>query len=664
MASLKNGVLLKLLEDMKTDGGGDGDALKYDHPKPVLLQIRSIIPVLEEGDLWPNRGFFLKVSDSTHALYVSLSEEQNEMILGNKLKLGQFIYVQELKKAHPVPLLKGVIPIPGRRPCEGTPEDIISQADLVKVLEASTIDSVVEKGVILEKRVSKNPSFSRKLTRGLSDSEYSCKKSEGLKSRSLSATKARPGGVMRGKCGFVTDDIKKFGCSEIGVWPRSRPSSVDNDSDGDSVVSSRMSKRRSWQESEIVGVKEIFDSSVVKNEIKLPPRSRSANVSPVRSVRYDSSDDNSSSISRRRCIGSAKRLVKSSNKSQAPVPRMSNVQIGNSLCSLVYERNGAESGILWNSLPANLVKLGKEVTKQRDLALLAAADALQEACASERLLNSLSTLSQIPLVEEDDLQLHADKFFNLQDDLSHTRLIMQSLTSITPFRTQDSSEPTNSVKETLHTALERKKNAITWIKSAVALDLSPSPSRPPPPPSPPPLDHHPVDHAKEKMASSDCNDKIPKNTFRVVKKSRSNADITGPLFLATAKEDQSDWTRGSALDAASELAASLQGECRKMFLSYVEKYLDEVDRKSGFMESEGETAGMMFKVKMVSDWLNVVFSNNNNNKEGKDNGVIICDNLEESEAEAYGRVRNKIYGILLKHVERTAMAFERGNGSS
>ncbi|KAL6494645.1 hypothetical protein OROGR_031445 [Orobanche gracilis] len=663
MASLKNGVLLKLLEDM-----GDDDVLKYAPPKPVLLQIRSIIPVLEEGDLWPNRGFFLKVSDSTHALYVSLSEEQNEMILGNKLKLGQFIYVQELKKAHPVPLLKGVIPIPGRRPCEGTPEDIISQTDLMKVLEASAVDSVVEKGVILEKRVSKNPSFSRKLTRGLSDSEFSCNKSEGLKSRSLSGTKARSGRVMRGKFSFVTDDMKTFGCSEIGVWPRSRPSSVDNDSDGDSVVSSsssRMSKRRSWLESEIVGVKEIFDSSVVKNENKLPPRSRSANVSPVRSVRYDSSDDNLGSISRRRSIGSAKRLVKSSNKIQAPVPRMSNVQIGNSLCSLVYERNGAESGILWNSLPANLVKLGKEVTKQRDLALLAAADALQEACASERLLNSLSTLSQIPLVEEDDFQLHADKFFNLQDDLSHTRLIMQSLTSITPFRTQESSEPTNSVKETLHTAIERKKNAITWIKSAVALNLSLSPS--PPPPPPPPLDHRPVDNAKEKMASSDCSDKKPKNTSCAVRKNRSNADITGPILLATAKEEQPNWTRGSTLDAASELATFLQDECRKMFLSYVEKYLDEVDRKSGFMESEGEMAGMMFKVKMVSDWLNVVFSNkNNNSKKGKDNGMIMCDNFEESEAEAeaYERVRNKIYGILLKHVERTAMAFERGNGPS
>ncbi|KAI3445887.1 hypothetical protein Pfo_002552 [Paulownia fortunei] len=607
MASLKNGVLIKLLEDIKMDD----DALE-DDPKPVLLQIRSIIPVLEEGDLWPNRGFFLKVSDSSHALYVSLSEEQNEMILGNKLKLGQFIYVQNLEKADPVPLLRGVTPVPGRRPCEGTPEDIVSPANLVKLLEASAIDSVVEKGVILE-RISKSPSISRKLMRGSSDSESSSKRSEGLKggyqgrARSLSASKARPGDFTTEQCISRIEDFQKTSCNDVGAWPRSRPSSVDNDSDADSVISSasstRMSKRRSWNESEILGVKEIFDSSVVKHEIRLPPRSRSANVSPVRSVRYDSSDDNSSSTSRRRSAGSAKRLIKSSNKSQVPVPKANNVQMSNSLCSLVYERKGAETGISWNSLPSNLVKFGKEVIRQRDIALLAAADALQEACASERLLNSLSTLSQFPLAEGDDLQPYVDKFFDLQEDLAHTRLIMQSLTSISPFRTQETDScTTNSVKETLSIALERKKNAITWIKSAMGLDLSTCSA--PLGPLTNPMD---ATNTLKKTSPSSCSD-IPKGAC-IIKKNRSNTDI--PLILASGKEDQPEWTRGSTLCAAADLATSLQDECRKLFLSYVEKYLDEVDRKSSLMEYDGQMAGMMYKVKMVSDWLNVIV-----NKEG------------------------------------------------
>ncbi|KAL8554717.1 hypothetical protein ACS0TY_002777 [Phlomoides rotata] len=560
-----------------------------DDQKCVLLQIRSIIPVLEEGDLWPNRGFFLKVSDASHAMYVSLSQEENEMILGNKLQLGQFIHVQKLEHADPVPLLKGVSPIAGRRPCEGAPKDIVSPADLVKFLEASaTVDSVVEKGVILEKKVS------RKLARGSSsDTESSCKKNEGLKEgrrRSLSALKARPGERRTTKCNFYDHE--------------------------DSVVSSsssmRVSKRRSWNESEI------FDSSVVKHEIKLP--SPSANVSPLPSVRYDSSDEHlSRDKTTRRGAGSTKRLiVERSSKSEAPTKE----QISNSLSSLVCDRKGAETRISWNSLPSNLIKCGKEVIKQRDKALLAAADALQEACASERLLNSLSILSQFPTAAGDhDLQPFVDKLFDLQRDLAHTRLIMQSLTSITPLRSQLETESctNNSIKETLTIAQERKKNADAWIKSALAHDLSlcfpPSPT----------------------------NSLKPKG----VKRDRTNA-CNLPLILAF---DHKEWSRGASLCAAAELATSLQDEYKKLFLTYVEKYLDEVDRKSSLSEYDGEMAEMMYKVKMVSDCLSVIVK--------KD-----CEFLGEAEAEAYGRVRNKIYEILLKHVERTAMAFERLNAST
>jgi len=96
-------------------------------------------------------------------MFVSLPQEEVEMILGNKLKLGQFVYVQKLEKAAPVPLLRGIIPDPGRHPCEGTPEDIVSPENLMKFLQASNMDSIVEKGVILEKKMSESPSDSSKL---------------------------------------------------------------------------------------------------------------------------------------------------------------------------------------------------------------------------------------------------------------------------------------------------------------------------------------------------------------------------------------------------------------------------------------------------------------------------------------------------------------------
>ncbi|XP_022896161.1 uncharacterized protein LOC111410164 [Olea europaea var. sylvestris] len=359
MVSLKNGVLVKLLHEMEME-----EKELDDVQKPALLQIRSIIPVLEEGNLWPNRGFFLKVSDMAHQMFVSLPQEEDEMILGNKLKLGQFVYVQKLEKATPVPLLRGINPIPGRHPCEGTPEDIVSPGNLMKFLQASNIDSIVEKGVILEKKMSESSSDSSKLARGFSDSESLIKGTEGLEGRSrqrvrsLSASKAHPGESKKEKCHIGIPPIEKKSCNVGAKVKTSRPHSVYNDSDSDSVLSStHTSKRRSWTESDILQVKEIFDSSVAKPEIR--PTARSTNVSPARSGRYCSSDDNLSSKSKRRDVASAKRIVKVSNKGQTPVSKVDNVQMSKSLFSLVHDRKGAESGISWSSLPSSLVKLGK-----------------------------------------------------------------------------------------------------------------------------------------------------------------------------------------------------------------------------------------------------------------------------------------------------------------
>lgn len=82
-------------------------------------------------------------------------------------------------------------------------------------------------------------------------------------------------------------------------------------------------------------------------------------VSPVRSVKYDSSDDNSSLISRRRVADSAKKIVKSSTKSKNCMPKIHCEQAIHPIKGLVYDRQGAETGISRDSLPSSLVELGK-----------------------------------------------------------------------------------------------------------------------------------------------------------------------------------------------------------------------------------------------------------------------------------------------------------------
>jgi hypothetical protein len=93
--------------------------------RSVLLQVISIVPALAGSELWPNQGFFIKVSDSSHSTYVSLSNEDNELILNNKLGIGQFFYVDKLDAGTPVPVLVGVRPISGRHPFVGNPKDLM-----------------------------------------------------------------------------------------------------------------------------------------------------------------------------------------------------------------------------------------------------------------------------------------------------------------------------------------------------------------------------------------------------------------------------------------------------------------------------------------------------------------------------------------------------------
>lgn len=653
MASLKSGVLTKLLEDMNVD---DEKGLE-DVRKPVLLQIRSIIPVLEEGDFWPNKGFYLKVSDLSHAMYASLPREQDEMILSNILQLGQFIYVQKLEAAYPVPLLRGVMPVPGRRPCDGTPEDILPVTNLVKFLEASHTESIKDKGVIFEKKT---------LICGLSDSESLLEKStDGEEKmncrmlRSLSASKARSSEQRRG-LNYITKgcDDDKRSSDDLGGFQRIEPSSFHNDTtDSDSpkscASSTQISKRRSWNSTELLDVKKIFDSSVARQGTRPRARSRSACVSPIRSMRYDSSDDNSTSTTRRRVMGSTTKSFKSTNRSKTIAPKINCEETSHpeAMCCAVSDRKEAESIISWDSLPSSLAKLGKDMVRNKDVAVLAAVEALQEACAAEKLIKCLSTYSEFQSYKGDDPQPFIDKFFDLQDDLAQTRQIVQSLTNISPLKTSDTDiNSMGSVKEVLNLAVERKKNATSWIKSAMAFDLSPCLSS---------LRSTSTTESPNTAKKSVTASQVTKPKMAcIVRKLRKNCEFA--VGLTSEKDNPLEWARGSTLCRAADLANALQDESRRSFMGYVEKFLAEVESKTSSIDSDSKIAGMMYQIKRVNDWLDAVNKEasceTNGSKEGSPT-------LEDYEMEACGRVRSKIYKVLLKHVERTAMALENINAA-
>lgn len=123
MATLTPGILLKLLQSMNSTTKVAGD-----HRSP-LLQVIGIVPALSTGDsLWPHHGFYVQLSDSLNSTYVSLSDRDTELILTNRLQLGQFVHLDRLVfDSPPVPTPVNIRPIAGRHPFIGSPEPLIAR---------------------------------------------------------------------------------------------------------------------------------------------------------------------------------------------------------------------------------------------------------------------------------------------------------------------------------------------------------------------------------------------------------------------------------------------------------------------------------------------------------------------------------------------------------
>ncbi|XP_044465841.1 uncharacterized protein LOC123196023 isoform X2 [Mangifera indica] len=126
MASLTPGVLSKLLENT----GNNNVKVIGDHRSP-LLQVIEIIPS-HDDDPFRSRGFFLKLSDSLHSAYVSISPQDADLIFSDKIQLGQFVYVSRFDSGSPVPVVRGLKALPKRRPCVGSPKDLVS-SDLLQL---------------------------------------------------------------------------------------------------------------------------------------------------------------------------------------------------------------------------------------------------------------------------------------------------------------------------------------------------------------------------------------------------------------------------------------------------------------------------------------------------------------------------------------------------
>ncbi|KAE8723871.1 protein TRIGALACTOSYLDIACYLGLYCEROL 2 [Hibiscus syriacus] len=528
MANLVPGVLLKLLQHMNTDVKVAGEH------RSSLLQVVSIVPALAGGELFSNQGFYLKVSDSSHATYVSLPDEHDDLILSDKIQLGQFIHVERLESASPIPIIRGVRPVPGRHPCVGSPEDIVATHSPGFLNGKCSFGSKLGEKVKLGSGYGgeKGKPVGTRSNGGLKDDQIDKKtKTNSLtRSNSLLSKPALSVDVKRGSLGILKalssqsipssptscyslpTSFEKFATGikhqpEIKGLRKGSPKvgSVEkaNTLHGANSAGKQVPVIKTLVQGTELGAKALRKSWEGNMEVK----GREHSNTP-RATKHDIKGESGSSSGTRKNISSGKlpskegtklqtstRPLKEESKSQVstkkaaangmlsdhekhhvgmkPGEPTNNGGLGNLVKVAINSKrltNG--SGVSLGSLPSSLSRLGKEVMRHRDAAETAAIEALEEAAASDSVLRCLSLYSNLMTsAKEDDPQPAVDRFLTLNSSLNNARMVADSLSRTIPVGSSPESEGTPP-EEVVKVASDRRKYAASWVQAALVTDMS------------------------------------------------------------------------------------------------------------------------------------------------------------------------------------------------
>ncbi|KNA06079.1 hypothetical protein SOVF_184520 [Spinacia oleracea] len=359
MASLIPGVLLKLLQNI------DSKAKIRGEYRSVLLQVISIVPALSGGELWPGHGFFLKVSDSSHSTYVSLNKEGIELILNNKLQLGQFFYIDRLEAGTPVPTVVGIRPLPGRNPFIGNPKDLMQILDPSegpvrvdarnisngsKASEMKVRSSRLHKLVIKEEKSSVS---SRYMEGVLSSTHHRISSSDSISMKSSDAESIGGGGKVVA--------LKSKLQEPKGQW-QSLPATPCN--------------------SRPVTPSRVRPTTPNRQRPTVPSRSRP--MTPTR-TRPDTLEVKVEST-RETFLKTAPRKS---------VTKQENIDLNYSTNAKDKTQTSDQQTVPWSSLPASLLKPGQVMLRRRDLASLVAAEAQKEATTAAILVKCIDMFSDL-----------------------------------------------------------------------------------------------------------------------------------------------------------------------------------------------------------------------------------------------------------------------------
>uniref|UniRef100_A0A804QCS5 Uncharacterized protein n=1 Tax=Zea mays TaxID=4577 RepID=A0A804QCS5_MAIZE len=461
------------------------------------------------------------------------SEEQHDLILSDKIQLGQFIHVDRLEAATPVPILRGVRPVPGRHACVGTPEDLVvtSSSSFHGSKKAQPSNGTNDASILsLEKETSKLEKInaSRKLTGTENKKPMLTKSNSSLSRQALNvigdkkeavkskvkpaitrSTPSSPTSVYSLPASFdrFSNDLKqrnrvkgaeKASSSRLSLLEKAasvlkatsagrKPSAANSISSSVlSIGSGPKALRRSWEGNTDIKGKGNSESKTAKpdkksdNKMPMTPRRKS----PV-DQKVPPKDDSQKAARKSTASAPSDDADKAAKKHIPTVKRTSGVLGNSNVTNLVKippnRKKLTDISTSWTSLPPSLAKLGKELLKYRESAQIAAAEAMQEASAAESLLRCLSSYAEVSsTAEEHNPQPAVEKFFTLHAALSRATVITDTLTkSATSAASPDCSAASDAGtvgsatdEETAAVTAERRRRATSWVSAALATDLS------------------------------------------------------------------------------------------------------------------------------------------------------------------------------------------------
>ncbi|PKI46232.1 hypothetical protein CRG98_033359 [Punica granatum] len=601
--------------------------------RSALLQVIGIVPALAVPDcLWPNHGFYVQLSDSLNSTYVSLSDHDTDLILSNRLQLGQFVHLDRLLLHSPLPLVSGLRPIPGRHPFVGRPEPLvarISSSTPEFVIQPASSDSSDGGNSVVEP-IALYLSSAKKSERGKEQNQPDLKAEKSHPRQALAPRNANleepkekpsrfssPAGAKRlASVGRKTPAAPERDPSPATKGGRRSASPVPSKCVVPSLTAAKEENRRVSREPAIIVPSRYRQPSPTARR-QGSPNPRRASISPGR-----------------RLSGGVKVAVSPMVGDSASKKKMASIAMGISKVSEALVGSNKASRKSWdeqgpppvaapleqkekasakNKTDLRAILRTQEAMQRRAIASTAAAEALEEATATESIIRSLSMFSELSATSKAENPLPTiERFFSLYEDVIKSTAMAEAIAS-----SRTSSPPTDAI-------LGDQSKFSLWVEAALATDLE----------------------IVNFLTNQDTEPSSNLQKSLLKRQSSSSASKSNAVkFSSSAQSDINSftWARGHGMRETVELAMKLQGEMQFWFIQFIEESLDagfrvfkECARGEGKGLDCGSVAAVLSHLKRLNDWLDQAASKRNE---------ILAEKIE--------RLKRKIYGFVIQHVGTT-----------